>query len=204
MRNLILAASLLAGGCGTLGKLDATAERRREIADYGRVVVGEFVANDRRKARDAAEAAERAERIEAGRLAFAARIAEELREVGAFDEVLLGEGRGPALRIEGSIDRWEPGNLAARSLVGFVGKSEFDASVVFRDLDTGAELGRLAVNRNSWPLPIATFTNVVQSVEFHMEQAARRIAHELARARGIGIPERAADPGADDESGGEG
>ncbi len=175
--------------CGTLGKLDASAERKREIADFSRVVVGEFVANDTREAKDEDEARRRAEEIDAGRQAFSEKIAQELREVGAFDEVLVGEASGPALRISGSIDQWEPGNVAARSLVGFVGKSEFDARVVFGDNETGQELGTLKVNRNSWPLPIGTFTNVVQSVELHMELAARRVAHELARARGLEIPE---------------
>ena len=189
MRYAILVLSLLLGGCGTLGKLDASAERKREIADFQRVVIGEFVANDDRKARDAQQADKRSAQIDEGRKAFAARIAQELREIGAFEEVLEGEGSGPALKIEGSIDQWEPGNVAARSLVGFVGKSEFDATVIFRDLDSGAELGRLNVNRNSWPLPIGTFTNVVQSVEFHMGLAAKRIAHELAKAKGLAIPE---------------
>ena len=189
MRYAILALSLLLTGCGTLGKLDATSERKREIADFRRVVVGEFVANDERKARNDEQAAKRAEAIDVGRKAFSQKIAQELREIGAFDEVLEGEGAGPALKIEGSIDQWEPGNVAARSLVGFVGKSEFDAIVVFRDLDSGTELGRLKVNRNSWPLPIGTFTNVVQSVEFHMGLAAKRIAHELAKAKGIKVPE---------------
>lgn len=189
MRYAILSLSLLLAGCGTLGKLDASSERKREIADYQRVVVGEFVANDDRKARNEAQATKRAEQIETGRAAFAKKIAAELREVGAFAEVLEGEGAGPALKIEGSIDQWEPGNVAARSLVGFVGKSKFDATVIFRDLDSGTELGRLEVNRNSWPLPIGTFTNVVQSVEFHMGLAAKRIAHELAKAKGIEVAE---------------
>jgi hypothetical protein len=189
MRYAILFTSLLLAGCGTLGKLDASAAKKREIADFDRVVIGEFRANDTRKAKDAEQAAERAREIEAGRRAFAERIAEELREIGAFEEVLLGDGEGPALKIDGSVDQWEPGNLAARSLVGFVGKSEFEASVRFSDLESGTELGRLQVNRNSWPLPIGTWTNVVQSVEFHMGQAAKRIAHELARAKGIEIRE---------------
>jgi hypothetical protein len=189
MRYAILMLSLLLGGCGTLGKLDASAERKREIADFQRVVIGDFTANDQREPKNAEQAAERAAEIEVGRKAFAARIAQELREIDAFEEVMEGEGAGPALRISGSIDQWEPGNLAARSLVGFVGKSEFEASVIFSDLDSGTELGRLQVNRNSWPLPIGTWTNVVQSVEFHMGMAAKRIAHELAKAKGIQVAE---------------
>jgi dCTP deaminase len=63
--------------CGTLGKLDASAERRREIADFSRVVVGEFVANDTREAKDEDEARRRAEEIDAGRQAFSEKIGDE-------------------------------------------------------------------------------------------------------------------------------
>lgn len=189
MRSAILVLTILLSGCGTLGKLDVDASRRAQLGALDRVVVGEFVANDTRRTRDADRAAKRAEAIEAGRNEFAQRIAEELRAVEAFDEVHVAAAPPPALMISGTIDRWEPGNIAARTLVGFVGKSEFEATVRFTDLHTGTELGRLKVDRNSWPLPIGSASNVVQTVEFHMQQAARRIAHELARARGVAVPD---------------
>ena len=180
MRNafvLLLAVGLC--GCGSLGTLKASKAERARIADYERVVVGEFTfdAND--------------EGADEGRKLFAARIVEELGKVRAFAEVAEAEGEAaaPALRISGDITEWRVGNVAARSLIGFVGMSEFDATVVFSDLATGEELGRLKVNRNSWPLPIGTAVNVVQSVEFHMNQAAKRIAHELARAKGLAVQE---------------
>jgi hypothetical protein len=177
MRNaLVLVPVFLLAACGSLGTLQASKERRAQIADYERVVVGEFTADDDPGA-------------EEGRGAFRAKIAEELRAVRAFDEVLLDDPGAPALKIDGNIEEWQVGNVAARSLVGFVGMSEFDATVVFSDLATGEELGRLKVNRNSWPLPIGTAVNVVQSVEFHMKQAARRIAHELAKAKGLAVSE---------------
>jgi hypothetical protein len=189
MRSAILVLAVLLSGCGTLGKLDVDASRRTQFGALDRVVVGEFVANDTRRSRDAEQGAKRAEAIEAGRVAFAQRIAEELRAVGAYDAVLEAGAEPPALMISGTIDRWEPGNIAARTLVGFVGKSEFEATVRFTDLGTGAELARLKVDRNSWPLPIGSASNVVQTVEFHMQQAARRVAHELARARGVEVPD---------------
>ena len=71
----------------------------------------------------------------------------------------------------------------ARSLTGFVGKSEFSATVVVSDLETGKELARQVVDRNSWPLPIGASTNVVQTVDYFMHQAARRVAEELAKAK---------------------
>jgi hypothetical protein len=189
MRSAILVLAVLLSGCGTLGKLDVDASRRTQLGALDRVVVGEFVANDTRRSRDAEQGAKRTEAIEAGRVAFAQRIAEELRAVGAYDAVLEAGAEPPALMISGTIDRWEPGNIAARTLVGFVGKSEFEATVRFTDLGTGAELARLKVDRNSWPLPIGSASNVVQTVEFHMQQAARRVAHELARARGVEVPD---------------
>lgn len=191
MRYAMVLPILLLAGCGTLGRLDVDASRRAQLASYERVVVGEFAPNDQRRTRDAEQRAKRDEAIDTGRQAFAERIAEELRSVRAFVEVHAGTDGvvPPALKISGSIDQWEPGNIAARTLVGFVGKSEFEATVIFSDLARGTELGRLRVNRNSWPLPIGSASNVVQSVEFHMQQAARRIAHELAKARGIALPD---------------
>ena len=178
---LFLAVSL--AGCGSLGKLDASKKQKAEIADYDRVVVGEFVpTGDRIRAEP--------EVLEAGRLAFSEKIVEALRESNAFASVEAGDtAEPPALKISGTIEQWQTGNIAARTLVGFVGMSEFDATVVFSDAASGEELGRLKVNRNSWPLPIGSATNVVQSVDFHMEQAARRVAAELAKAKGIVLPE---------------
>ncbi|HEX5693585.1 MAG TPA: DUF4410 domain-containing protein, partial [Arenimonas sp.] len=120
-----------------------------------------------------------------GRKAFAEKIVEEIRATGAFAEVARAKMPVPALQITGSIDLWEPGNIAARSLVGFAGKSQFNATIVISDLESGTELGRIIVDRNSWPLPIGASTNVVQTVEFLMSQAAKRVATELAEAKGI-------------------
>jgi hypothetical protein len=182
-------AMLAASGCGTLGKLETADAAPRTIADYDRVIVADFAVNDTRPAKDEAQAAERAANIEAGRHAFAAAIAEEIRATGAFSEVAQAKMVAPALQITGTVDLWEPGNVAARSLVGFVGKSEFSATVVFSDLETGAELGRVVSDRNSWPLPIGASTNVVQSVDFLMKQAAKRVAAELAKAKGVEVPD---------------
>ena len=184
MRNaFVLWGALMLAGCGSLGKLDASKKNRADIADYEHVLVGEFSAEGERiKAKP--------EEVEAGRRAFSEKIVEELVKLGAFDRIEAGEtADGPALKISGTVDQWQPGNVAARTLVGFVGMSEFDATVIFSDAASGEELGRLKVNRNSWPLPIGSASNVVQSVDFHMHQAAKRIAAELAKAKGIAVPE---------------
>src|SRR5690606_4172125 len=143
-------AALLAA-CGSLGRIDRTAGSAHRIADYDRVVGGEFTNNDRRPAKDAESAEAQAAAVDVGRQAFADRIAEEIGKTGAFAAVSRGPLAGPALRVAGSIDQWEPGNIAARSLLGFAGKSQFDATVVISDAQTGEELARIVVDRNSWP-----------------------------------------------------
>jgi hypothetical protein len=184
MRHAFVLGLMLAlAGCGSLGKLDASKAHKAEIADYDRVIVGEFVAvGDRIRAEP--------EVVDAGRLAFSEKIVEELRATSAFASVEAGTTSDtPALKVSGTIEQWQVGNIAARTLVGFAGMSEFDATVIFADAASGEELGRLKVNRNSWPLPIGSAANVVQSVDFHMHQAAKRIAAELAKAKGIIVPE---------------
>lgn len=185
---LLLVPSLLAG-CGSLGRLDATKGHQATIKDYDRVVVGEFIASDERESRNEKSAEKQRAAIETGRKAFADLIEQELTKVGAFSEVSQQALAAPALKISGSIDQWKVGNVAARTLVGFVGGSGFEATVVVSDLESGEELARLRVNRNSWPLPIGSATNVLQSVEFFMQQGARRVAHELAKAKGLEVVE---------------
>lgn len=175
---------LLLTGCGSLGHLETKAGKPPgHIRDYDRVIVADFAANDTRPAKDEAERAERAAQIEAGRRAFSARLAEEIRATGAFSEVAQAKMVAPALQVTGTVDLWEPGNVAARAITGFIGKSEFSATVVVSDLETGKELARQVVDRNSWPLPIGASTNIVQTVDYFMHQAARRVADELAKAK---------------------
>ncbi len=177
-------ALLMVVGCGSLGRLQTKASSEPEhIRDYDRVIVADFAANDTRPAKDEAERAERAAQIEEGRRAFSARLAEEIRATGAFREVAQGKLVAPALQVTGTVDLWEPGNVAARALTGFIGKSEFSATVVVSDLETGRELARQVIDRNSWPLPIGASTNLVQSVEYFMHQGAKRVAEELAKAK---------------------
>lgn len=191
MRHAFVLGWILATtGCGSLGTLDASKARKAEIGDYDRVVVGEFTADGER-------IQAKREDVDAGRRGFAEKIVEELRALQVFESVELGDSAAASsLRIAGSVDQWQPGNVAARTLVGFVGMSEFDATVIFSNAASGRELGRLTVNRHSWPLPIGSASNVVQSVDFHMQQAARRIAAELAKAKGIEVPEPQAEPAA--------
>lgn len=181
---IALGMTLGLAGCGSLGRMETKAGGEpQRVRDYDRVIVADFAANDLRPAKDDAEREERAARIEAGRKAFSAKLVEEIRATGAFSEVAQGKMPAPALQVTGTVDLWEPGNVAARSLTGFIGKSEFSATVVVSDLETGREIARQVVDRNSWPLPIGASTNIVQTVDYFMHQAARRVADELAKAK---------------------
>jgi predicted small lipoprotein YifL len=185
-RSLIVFVSVSLAACGSLGHLEGkTSAKKAEIRDYGRVVVVDFTANDTRPAKDDKEKTERAAEIEQGRIAFADKIAEEITASKAFSEVSRTPATGKALKVGGSIDLWEPGNVAARALTGFAGKSEFNATVIVTDAGTGEELARLKVDRNSWPLPIGASTTIVQTVDFFKNQAAKRVADELAKAKGV-------------------
>lgn len=175
---------LVLAACGSLGRLESrTAADRAQVRDFDRVIVADFIPNDTRQPKDEAQRAERAAEIEAGSKAFSAAIAEQIRATGAFSEVAQAKMPPPALQVHGTVDLWEPGNVAARAVTGFAGKSEFSATVVVSDLETGRELARLVVDRNSWPLPIGASTTILQTVEFFMNQAARRVADELAKAK---------------------
>ena len=191
MRSFLLA-TLLCGAiaaCGSTGSLKSDSpEAKRKIADYDQVVVLDLAANDSRPAKDEKEKAERAKNIAEGRVMFAEAIAEEITKSGAFTTVSRTPVPGSSLVVTGSVDIWEPGNVAARVVTGFIGKSEFAATVEFRDSATNELLGTVKGDRNSWPLPIGASSTVVQTVGFFMKEAARNVASERAKAKGIELP----------------
>ena len=179
MRLLRLAAAtcvLALAACGTTGSLKSESpEARRQIADYDQVVVLDLAANDLRPARDDVESAARAQNMAEGRVMFSDAIAEQLTKAGVFTTVSRTPIPGRSLVVTGTIDIWEPGNVATRVLVGFIGKSNFAATIEFRD---------------SWPLPIGASSNVVQTVEFFANEQARNVSSELIKAKGGKVPSK--------------
>ena len=191
MRNFLLATLICVAlaACGSTGSLKSDSpEAKRKIADYDQVVVLDLAANDMRPAKDEEEKAEREKNIAEGRVLFADSIAEEITKSGAFATVSRTPLEGSSLVVTGSVDVWEPGNVAARVVTGFIGQSQFAATVEFRDSQTNQLLGTVKGDRNSWPLPIGASSTVVQTVTFFMKEAARKVASELAKAKGIEIP----------------
>lgn len=187
-RYALLASLLLAGllvACGSTSRLQTRdSKARMEIGDFDRVEVIDFeVTATTDDADDEAQAKFLAQVAEA-RVKFADLIAEQLTERGKHSVVSREPLAEPALRVTGTITRYDEGNVAARMVSGFVGQAHFEADVVISDNQDGRVLGSFKVDRNSWPLPIGASTNAVQNTGTFMSGAAKRIGEDLAKARG--------------------
>jgi hypothetical protein len=185
---LLIASSLLLSACGSISSLTReSTDAPTRIADYTRVEVLDFTASDRHHYDDAKKQADfNADLAEAQRV-FADKIAEQIKTSGAFAEVSRQPGDAPALRVTGNISRYDKGNIVARGLTGFAGRTRFDAAVTVSDARTGRVLTTLKVDRNSWPLPIGASLSTLQTTNFFMNEAAKKIAEELsAKKNGAG------------------
>lgn len=186
IRSTLLLATLFLAACGsTSGLRTESAAARKQIGDYTRVEVADFAVTATKDTKDdhKAQAKYQAQLAEA-RARIADLIGEEISERAAFDEVSRAALEGSALRVTGTITRYEEGNIAARMVTGFVGQAHFEATVTVSDRESGEVLGNFVIDRNSWPLPIGASSNAVQNVGMFMSGAAKRIADELAVARG--------------------
>jgi Domain of unknown function (DUF4410) len=109
-------------------------------------------------------------------------IAQQLRATGAFQEVVRGPSSGKALSISGSITRLNEGNASLRLWIGFgAGSSYFDATTVLSDAETGATLGQLTTDKNSWAL--GGILASAQTVDTFMQGAAQKIAAQLSAGK---------------------
>ena len=179
-----LICSLLLAACGSVSGLtkESTSAPTR-IADFSRVEVMDFSASNAEVFDDAKKQADYNTSLAEATKSFADHIAEAVTASGAFPTVARTPGEGPALRISGDITRYDEGNIIARGLTGFAGQTHFDATVVIADARTGKQLTSLTVDRNSWPLPVGASVSTLQTTNFFMKQAAKKIAEELAAKR---------------------
>ena len=192
---LLVAVLALLAACGSVSGLTRTAGNKAvRIADFDRVEVLDFSVDrsDSVAGSDGADAdndtednSKQREQVDQARHDFADKIAAAILASGAFHDVARGEGDGPALRVTGVIRRYDEGNIVARGLTGFAGQSHFDASVIVSDARSGQPLATLSVDRHSWPLPIGASVSTLQTTNYFMNNAADKIAAELAaRKRG--------------------
>jgi hypothetical protein len=189
-RWVVLFAAAALAACGSTSRLKPeSAASKREIRDFDRVVVVDFDAKlkKEKKFKDEAKREKYALKVAKAGRTFADDIAKQIRDTGAFADVARASAHDAvdpdALRIGGTITRYDAGNVAARAAVGFLGQTHFEADVVFGTPD-GRELGRIRVDHNSWPLPVGSAGSVVQTPGFFMSLAAMKVADELAIAKG--------------------
>lgn len=179
---LLMVAAL--SGCGSRGQLAGTsANRLAQIKEFTQVVVLDFQPNDKRPVRDPHAQSARDKNINEGRIQFSDRIAQRITESKSFEVVSRKPLTGKFLVVAGTIDMWEPGNVATRALTGFIGRSGFASTITVHDGETGEELARINGDRNSWPLPIGASTTIVQTVDYFMNEAASHVATQLAVAK---------------------
>ena len=178
---LLLACASALSACGSVSGLTREAtDAPQRIADYTRVEVSDFEVRDLKPLEDPAKAEEHAKKVEEARKLFADKIAEQIRASNAFAEVARAPGPRPALLIGGTITRYDEGNIVARGLTGFAGQTHFEVDVNIADADSGRNLSTLKVDRNSWPLPVGASLSTLQTTEFFMNEASKKIASELA------------------------
>ena len=185
---LLLAAVVLMAGCGSVsGLTKESADAPTRIGDFSRVEVLDFSASDKQHYDDVKRQADYDASLASAQRVFADKIAESIKTSGAFAEVSRQAGGGQALRVTGNISRYDEGNILARGLTGFVGQTHFDAVITVTDARSGRSLATLQIDRNSWPLPVGASLSTVQTTNFFMNEAARKIANELA-AKKKGTP----------------
>lgn len=112
-------------------------------------------------------------------------LAIEIRKIDVFDVVTTQEPQldgKAALSLGGTIDRYDTGDAALRTIVGFgAGSSYFDATVTISDKESGEQLGSFTVDKNSSPL--GGLIAGAQSTNNFMSGAAKKIAKELEDAK---------------------
>jgi hypothetical protein len=184
----LLALAMLVAGCGSVSGLKPEAGATTRIADYRQVEVLDFSASGGEKFPDAAKQTEYDASLIEARKKFADKIAEAITATASFDAVSRQPLASRALRVSGDITRYDQGNIVARGLTGFAGQTHFEAVVTIVDATSGKQIARIDVDRNSWPLPVGASASTLQTTNFFMEGAAKKVAEELlaVRKRGAG------------------
>lgn len=164
----------LVSGCGSTSNLVDVDGQPAVFKEYPRVVVMTLtpVPEDPVKKPEVTE----------GCGLFTTKLVEALKVSHVAPEIAQDDRNiGGSLVLSGCVTRYEKGDAAARLLWGFgAGSSYLDATLLFKDGDTGQELGRMVVDRNSWGL--GGIIASTQTAESFAEDAAKKVAAELQRA----------------------
>jgi hypothetical protein len=175
---------LTLAGCGSVSGLSKeSADAPMRIADFSKVEVLDFTVTNPRKFEDPKDQAEYDAKLAQAESTFADKIAEAITATGAFAEVTRKAGSEKALSVSGEITRYDEGNIIARGVTGFAGQTHFEATITTADARSGRVLATLNVDRNSWPLPVGASMSTLQTTNFFMNEAAKKIASELVTKR---------------------
>jgi uncharacterized protein DUF4410 len=178
-----LALAIALSGCGTISeRRTADGKSKMDLKAFNKVLVRDF--EDKASAQEeAAKREEKQAQLKRATRDFADMIASEIRKTGAFEGVSREGTEDPStLLIGGAITKYERGSSAARLWVGMgAGSSYLDALVEVRQGAAGTSLGSVLVNKNSWAGGGALAAG--QTVEGFMEEAAKKIAEELQKAK---------------------
>ena len=170
----LFALTFMLSACGTTSGLKPTDTAKTgntpaSLAAYDKVIVLNFEDNAESKSMKGGEE-------------FSKRIVSSVAATKAFSSVTQAKQPGKAVVISGKIREYKEGNAVLRTVIGFgAGSSYFDADVNFADNETGAAIGSITVDKNSWVL--GGFVAGVQDVKSHMDSAAQSIAAELKKAK---------------------
>lgn len=172
----------LISGCGTVSDMESTdGAPLFDSTKYSKVAVLDFSNSAPTKSAKKEKIDEHNAKVDSAGRTFADKIAIEIRKKNLFAEVVRTQTEDQSLIIYGAITRYEEGSAAARFLIGLgAGSSYFDADVSFKDNITDNELAVLKVDKNSWVL--GGGLAATQTVEAYMNEAARKIANELAKS----------------------
>lgn len=191
MSMLALVGLLFVAGCGSTSSMDgppsmATAAPKPKLTKYTKVYVQDI---------QTSKAQSDVSPMEMTRVGkdFSDMISDRITASNAFTSV---ERIGPntdlaalaesveeeAIIIRGNISRFKNGSPLARAVIGFgLGSSYLDADVDVVDAKTGAKLGKIVVDKNSWPL--GGMVAATQTGKSYLPGAARKIATELRHAK---------------------
>lgn len=163
--------------CGTTSNMKSpdSSANIADLSHYEQVIVNDFEDNVSKSGND--------DLIVKEGKKFADIIASSVRSKNSFKKVDRNiTSEEFALLIDGKINKYEKGNAAMRTLIGFgAGSSKFNAIVDVKDNQTKKLLGRIDVSKMSWLLGgIAAGS---QDVESHMDSAASKIADECTKSK---------------------
>jgi hypothetical protein len=194
MKNYLLIAALMLTStlvaCGTTSNIKPStnseavgtaAQKNGKVIDlsaYDKIVVLDFVDGTDKSKLKPDKARSQSDAMATAVRSFPDLIADKVRGTGAFQEVVRGPSPGKSLAITGTITRLAEGNASLRLWIGMgAGSSYFDATTDLADGESGASLGQLITDKNSWALGGALAS--AQTVQSFMEGAAEKIAAQL-------------------------